>query len=61
MSTHYPSRFKWRRRPDSNRGIRALQAPALPLGHAASNVFLDPKDNWTDNLCQIKPILLISQ
>ena len=25
----------WRRRPDSNRGIRALQAPALPLGHVA--------------------------
>lgn len=25
----------WRRRPESNRGMRALQAPALPLGDAA--------------------------
>ena len=25
----------WRRHPDSNWGIRALQAPALPLGYVA--------------------------
>ncbi len=25
----------WRRHPDSNRGMEALQASALPLGHAA--------------------------
>src|SRR3990170_1505147 len=27
---------RWRRRPDSNRGIGVLQTPALPLGYAAS-------------------------
>jgi hypothetical protein len=26
---------KWRRHPDSNRGIRVLQTRALPLGYAA--------------------------
>ncbi len=28
----------WRRHPDSNRGIKALQASALPLGYAASEM-----------------------
>ena len=27
--------FFWRHHPDLNRGIRALQAPALPLGYGA--------------------------
>src|SRR3989304_4989530 len=27
---------RWRRRPDSNRGIGVLQPPALPLGYAAA-------------------------
>ena len=29
-------KMNWRRHPDSNRSIKALQASALPLGYAAS-------------------------
>jgi hypothetical protein len=29
------ARRRWRRHPDSNRGIRVLQTLALPLGYAA--------------------------
>ncbi len=28
----------WRRHPDLNRGIRALQALALPLGYSAAEI-----------------------
>src|SRR5436190_14904986 len=38
------ARLKWRRHPDSNRGIRVLQTLALPLGYAA------PKRLWGGNL-----------
>ena len=34
---------KKRRHPDSNWGIRALQAPALPLGHVAVSFFYNTK------------------
>ncbi len=35
---------KKRRHPDSNWGIRALQAPALPLGHVATSLLYNKKD-----------------
>ena len=34
LSTTQPS-LEWRRHSDSNRGIKALQAHALPLGYVA--------------------------
>lgn len=35
LSTAQPSPDNWRRHSDSNRGIKALQAHALPLGYVA--------------------------
>ena len=35
--SHLPITTTWRRHPDSNWGMRALQAPALPLGYVAIN------------------------
>ena len=36
ISQSRAGKMNWRRHPDSNRGIKALQASALPLGYAAS-------------------------
>lgn len=47
----------WRRHPDSNRGIKALQASALPLGYAASAItdftLHDPGKSISNSPCGI--------
>ncbi len=30
----------WRRHPESDRGMRVLQTPALPLGYGAVSIYL---------------------
>ena len=40
-----PSRqIKWRRHPDSNRGMKDLQSSALPLGYVAENKWSGRRD-----------------
>ncbi len=42
------SRLIWRRHPDSNWGIKALQAHALPLGYVATHIIVIQKGGARD-------------